>query len=313
MKKDNRIIDVHHHILPPQYLAKLADVGITESLGKPFPFWSVDESLNAMNRNFIDYAVTSISSPGVSFDDPVFSRELSRICNEYAAGLKKNQPDRFGYFASLPLPDIEGSMVEAAYALDVLNADGIILMSNYNGKYLGDNCYDELFSELNNRGTVIYVHPTDPPGENPLGKSVPNFLMEVTFDTTRTVASLIYGGVARKYPNLSFIFSHAGGTVPYLAWRLSLGIFVIPGASEENPIDAMKGFYFDTALAANKYALSSLLTLVEPSQVLFGSDYPFAPEIIMTESVKELNQSDYFEHEDLKKVYAGNADLLFNL
>ena len=150
-------IDVHHHILPSFYVAALEGIGITTSFGLPFPKWSPEEAIEVMDKNSIATAITSISTPGVYFKESSFSRDLARRCNEYSAQLMREYPDRFGAFASLPLPDVEGALNELEYAIDELNLDGVVLMSNVEGHYLGDPAYEELFAELNRRKLVVFI------------------------------------------------------------------------------------------------------------------------------------------------------------
>lgn len=307
-------IDVHHHIIPIDYVDSLAKIGVSSSLGVNLPSWSVESTLEMMDRNGIRVAVTSISSPGVYFNDAGFASNLARRCNEISARLITDYPQRFGAYATLPLPDIGKALKEIEYSMDNLKLDGIVLLTNYTGKYLGDQVFDEIFSELNRRKAVVYVHPTDPPGKNPLGEHVPTFLMEVTFDTTRAIANLIYSGTLEKYPDISFIFAHAGGTVPFLSWRIALGTFVWPGAIERASKDAffyLKRLYYDTGLSASPYALRSLQELVDTSHILFGSDYPFAPELITIETIKGIATYDGFDEQNRMAVEEKNAINLF--
>ena len=230
-------IDVHHHMLPPDYVKALATV--FAALGCALPQWSVEKALRLMDENLIQASVTSISAPGASFGDAKFGRALARQCNECAAKLISNHPLRFGAFATVPLPDVEGTLAEIAYALDTLKFDGVELLTNYKGKYLGDTAFEEVHQELNRRKAVVHVHPGTVP-LNPLAP-VSDFLMEAPFDTTRTITSLICNGVLERYPDISFIFSHGGGTMPFLATRIGVGSgFMWPGMQEKAP----KGFFY---------------------------------------------------------------------
>ncbi len=314
MPEKNTIIDVHHHIIFNEYIEALAKIGVTTSLGKSFPEWSMETMIDVMDKNSIETAITSVSSPGVNFGDKKFTTELATMCNKLSRELIEKNPRRIGAFASLPLPYIDNSLKEIEYALDVLKLDGVVLMTNIDGKYLGDSVYDEIFAELNQRKAVVYVHPTDPPYPNVLGDDVPNFLAEVTFDTTRAIMNLIFTGTLEKYPDISMIFAHAGGTTPFLAWRLGLGIFVWPGATENAPKGAteyMKKLYYDIGLSANPNAFSSLNELVPSSRILFGSDYPFAPEEVTALTVDGLNEYKDFSSHDLQNIRRNNGLKLF--
>lgn len=288
-------IDVHHHILPPDYVRAVGDerIGPLIVAGKT-PVWTPQHSIDAMDRNGIATAVTSMSAPGVWFGDLEMTRKLTRHCNDYAARMRQDHPGRFGVFACLPLPDVEGSMREIAYALDELKADGIGLLTNCDGKYPGDPAFAPVFDELNRRGAVVYFHPAAAPCAcaHAHNLAVPAATLEFPFDTTKAVTSLLFGGTFARCRDIRFIFSHAGGTIPFLAERIAR-LEARPEFRASVPdgvLFELKRLFYDTALSANRLAFSALLALVEPGQVLFGSDYPFAPEKTMTDSVKGLTE-----------------------
>lgn len=285
-------IDVHHHILPPDYVRQVGDdrIGPLILAGKT-PEWSPAHSIAAMDRNGIETAVTSISAPGLWFGDSEATLKLTRHCNEYAAELRSSHPGRFGMFASLPLPNVDASLREIEYSLDVLKADGIGLMTNWDGKYPGDTAFAPVFDELNRRKAVVYFHPTSAPCCNCLSE-IPAATLDFPFDTTRAVTSLLFGGTLARCPDIRFIFSHAGGTIPFLADRIAR-LVVKPDFKAKVPngvIPELQKLYYDTALSANGRTFAALLALVAPSQVLFGSDYPFAPEATMTQTVDGLSK-----------------------
>lgn len=194
---------MHHHILPPDYLSAVAAAGITAGGGRDFPEWSPDVSLALMDRHGIEKAIVSISSPGLYFGDPGAARDLARLCNEYSAQLIRDNPGRFGAFAALPLPDIDASLTELAYALDVLGLQGACLLTNYGGAYLGNPQFAGLFDELSRRKCVVFVHPDVPPGSDSLGLSAPAFMVEFVIDTTRTVSDLLFSGTLERCPGHS--------------------------------------------------------------------------------------------------------------
>jgi len=303
-------IDVHHHILPPEYVSALGGIGISGGGGMPFPAWSAEQALGVMDRNGIQAAVTSISAPGVHFGDADFARDLARRCNELSARLVSDHPARFGSFAVLPLPDVKGALLELEHALDTLKLDGVVLFaSQSDGRYLGDPEFDDLVSELDRREAVAFVHPTVPRSSEGLRLDVPGFASEFTFDTSRAILNLIWSGTAERFPNVRWIFSHAGGTAPFLAWRWSL-LNLHPTMRERAPQGVMHSlarFHYDTALSANPHALRSLSELVGPSHILFGSDYPFAPEGITQASVEGLARYDGFDAPARDAIERGNA------
>ncbi len=288
-------IDVHHHILPPNYVARIGSdrIGPMIVAGKT-PVWTPQHSIEAMNRNGIEKAITSISAPGLWCSDAAQTRALTRECNDYAAQMRLDHPGRFGMFASLPLPDIESSLQEIGYALDTLRADGVGLLTNYDGKYPGDPIFAPVFDELNRRKAVVYFHPTDAPccHAHSLGVELPAATLDFPFDTTKAVTSLLFSGTFSRCRDIRFIFSHAGGTIPFLAERIAR-LEARPEFRAGVPDGVMfelKRLFFDTALSANSLAFSALLKLVAPAQVLFGSDYPFAPETTMAATIRGLSE-----------------------
>jgi predicted TIM-barrel fold metal-dependent hydrolase len=284
-------IDVHHHILPPDYVRTVGDdrIGPLLVAGKT-PEWTPQHSIEAMDRNGIEKSITSISAPGLWFGDVQTTRRLTRVCNDYATKMRCDHPNRFGVFASLPLPDVEGSLREIAYALDELKSEGIGLLTNYDGKYPGDPSFAPVFEELNRRKAVVYFHPAQAPCCAAHGLGIPAATLDFPFDTTKAITSMLFAGTFARCRDIRFIFSHAGGTVPFLAERIAR-LQVRPefkAAVPDGVMFELKRLFFDTALSANELAFSALLKLVAPDQVLFGSDYPFAPETTMTATVKGL-------------------------
>ena len=304
------IVDVHHHILPQVYRKALEKMGITSAGGVPFPSWNAERSLVVMDSNGISTAITSISAPGVYFGNSEFSRDLARQCNEFSANLVKDNPKRFGGFAVLPLPDVMAALKELEYSLDVLKLDGIVLLTNVEGHYLGDPKFNDLFFELNRRKAIVYVHPTVPFQEKFPKMNIPPSLFEFVFDTTRAISNLILNNTPEHFPEIRFIFSHAGGTAPYLAWKISL-LDYSRGDYRINAIDQLKKFYYDTALSASPYALRSLEELVDSSHIVFGSDFPFAPEFLTSASISGLKEYDGFDEKKLKAIYRATALNMF--
>ncbi len=295
--------DVHHHIVPPDYISALNSVGITKAAGVPFPMWKVERDLKFMDKTGIAVAITSISSPGIHFGDRDFSRKLARVCNEFSANLVRNNPRRFGSFAVLPLPDVDASLVELKYALDDLKLDGVTLLTSIDGQYLGDPAYNDLYRELNRRKTVVFVHPNTPNTEKLPSLRMPPAMLEFVFDTTRAIANLIYSGTSKQFPDIRFIFSHAGGTAPFLTERISFG--------NQDIVNSLKKFYYDVAISSNPYALKSLQELVPSSHIVFGSDYPFLPEKLIAANIEGLANYKGFDNETRESIERVNASDLF--
>ncbi len=304
-------IDLYHHLLPPPLVKELGDAAVTEVAGRTIPEWRPDISLDVMDRVGIDRALLSVSATGVHFGDDARARRLARACNDYGAGVVADSPDRFGYFASLPLPDVDGSLDELVHAFDVLDADGLVLQSsNSDGSYLGDPRFDAVLAELDRREALVFVHPAVPVSSSGLDLDIPAFGLEFTFDTTRAAFNLAYSGALERFPDSTWVLAHAGGTVPYLVDRFSLLWAVDDELVERAPQGAvayMARLYYDTALSANPHALSSLAELVGWDHVVFGSDFPFAPELVAQLSVMSLDSDRRFDARALEGIRRTNA------
>jgi predicted TIM-barrel fold metal-dependent hydrolase len=269
-------VDFHHHYVPPRHL----DAILAQRESGRTPPWSAELSLEEMDRNGIATAICSLVQPGVWLGDLERSRALARECNEYGARMAVDYAGRFGLFAAIPLPDIDGSLREIEYALDTLRADGIGLMTSFDDKYLGDAAFAAVYEELDRRGAIVYVHPTQPKCCQGLVPGVPVSTIEYATDTTRTIASLVFSGTTTRFPNIRFIFSHGGGTVPFLLGRFERL------ATERRGQDAwlaggaaphLRKFHYEIAQAHHPGALDALFALVSASNVLFGTDYPLRP------------------------------------
>jgi len=306
-------IDVHHHILPPFYAEALRRQGLDRVAGVALPEWSAQRSLELLDDQGLQTAITSISSPGVWFGNDRAATELARRCNEFAAELGQRHRGRFGSFACVPLPATESACAEAAHALDVLKADGVVLLASNDGVFLGDARFDELMAELDRRGATVFLHPNLHPSSQGLGLAAPDFLLELVCDTTRAAVNLILSGTLERYPRIRWILAHAGGFLPYAAWRLSLAN-ALPQFQEQAPMGVMnylQRFYFDTALAPGAPSMAVLRELVVPSQVLLGSDFPFAPQPLVTEQLNTLAASSVWSPGELAGIARGHALSLF--
>lgn len=306
-------IDVHHHIHPQYYLDEVHRAGIQDAGGIDFSDWSPESQLAAMDRNGIAVAMNSVAAPGAYFGDPAAARRLARRLNETLAELKRDYPTRFGALATLVLPDVDGSLAELEYAYDTLGVDGVSLLTSIEGRYLGDPGFDPLLAELNRRKAVIHLHPNVPESSKVLKLDLPESMVEFVFDTTRMVASLIFSGAMERYPDLKFVLSHAGGTVPFVAGRLALfnKLPKFDAKAPQGAITYIKRFYYDTALATAPTALLSLSKLIDPSHILYGSDIPFLPEALVGPAAKELGTFAGFDSATLAAIERDNALALF--
>jgi predicted TIM-barrel fold metal-dependent hydrolase len=291
----HRRIDVHHHIMPPHYVDVVGTgpIGSQGSSGR-VPSWSVEQCLALMDASGIATGVTSISSPGFNTLDENTAASLATWCNDFAADMVHSHPGRFGMFAALALHSVDKALLEVTRAYDSLGTDGVCLLSNYDGRYLGDERFRPLYEELERRQAVVFVHPTAPVHTvSVAGLSAST--LEFPFDTTRTIASLIFSGVTTDFPSIRWIFSHAGGAMPYLAGRVEVLSRNNPALRERIPSGfkaALSGMYFDTALSANTTHMAALRDVVGDSQILFGTDYPFGPKDTMADTVRGLETVD---------------------
>jgi predicted TIM-barrel fold metal-dependent hydrolase len=267
-------IDVHHHLVPPGYVAA---VSTKAPVSPPIQHWSLQKTIDDMGQAGVGKAMLSVTTPGLWFGDVSFAAPLARSCNEYGAKLMADPSGRFGYFAALPLPDVDASLKEIAYAYDVLHTDGIAMFTSYGDKWLGDPAFAPVFEELNRRQAVVFTHPTTAQCCGNLIPFIPDPAIEFGTDTTRTIASLVFSGAAARYPDVRFVFSHAGGTMPFLIERFQF-IARDPAMQAKTGIGLLpllQRFYYDTAQASNPIAMTALRTLVPNSQILFGTDFPF--------------------------------------
>lgn len=268
-------IDVHHHLYPPVYLKRLTDRKIAQ---KPALDWSPARAIEDMDRGGIDTAITSLTAPALEVVEREDLRFMARESNDYAARLAADHPGRFGIFATLPLPDLDGSLREIEYAFDTLLADGVCLLTSYENKWLGDAAFAPLLEELNRRKAIAYVHPTAPDCCRNLLPGVPDWVLEFPTDTSRTIISLLFSGAAARYPDIRFIFSHAGGTMPFISQLIERAALASPQLAAAVPHGVrheLQRFHYDTALRAHPTGMASMRELMGASQWLFGTDFPF--------------------------------------
>lgn len=269
-------IDTHHHLFSPAYVAELAKVNQAPPIVRN---WSVAKTLEDMEKAGVATSMLSVTTPQVSFTDAAGGARIARESNEWVAKLARDNPGRFGSFAMLPMQNADVALKEMEYALDTLKADGIGLLTSYGDKWLGHASFEPVMRELNRRKAILYTHPTAANCcRNILTPDVPPTVVEFGTDTTRTIVDIVFSGYAARFPDIQFIFSHAGGTLPFLTERLVKMPVLDPKLAARVPRGVMhelKRFYYDTAWSAHPGALASLMKLVDVSQVLFGSDYPY--------------------------------------
>jgi len=315
-----RRIDVHHHFKPKSY-ADFLDAHNQVSAG----IWTLAADLEDMDKSGVATAILSITTPMFGFASNEETRTAVRKCNDDAARLRDDHPGRFGVFAIFNLDDTEGALKEIEYAMDTLKCDGMCVFSSYGDKWLGYPSFAPVYEELNRRKTVVYVHPT-------LAKCCLNFpalfestvpnefsMIEFGTDTTRAIADLIFSGTTTRFSDMIWIFSHAGGNMPFAIERFLIGnsAEVVPGivtkgvnhAPLKNPpkgvLYELRKLYYDTAQTANPVAMQALKQVVPVSQILFGTDYWYRTA---QETVQGLTTCKVFNAEELRAINRGNAE-----
>jgi 6-methylsalicylate decarboxylase len=291
--RETRRVDMHAHYLAPAYLQALKDRDITTLSRLPIPAWTPELALKFMDDHGIAVQMLSLSDPGVRFvEDPAQALALARACNDYVAGVAHDHPKRFGALAFLPLADVAAATAEAIRALDTLHHDGVGLLSNEGGRYLGDPIFAPLLAELDRRKAWVFVHPAAVGDDDRPSYSIPDFVCEFPFDTARTIVSLMFNGAFDKYPHIRWHFAHGGGAVPMLRSRLTAlagnakafgsfiglpsGARVLTATSAEKLLAAQ---HYDTALIADAPELHALKAMAPARRILFGSDWPFAARL----------------------------------
>jgi predicted TIM-barrel fold metal-dependent hydrolase len=301
-------IDTHHHPYPPVYVEKTRDVlkRTTHAFYDRLTQWQPNQAVEAMDKDDIAVSVLSIGTPSVWLGEVQASRTLARECNDAAAQMQADYKGRFGHFATIPLPDVDGSLREIEYVYDTLGADGIALTTNYDDKYPGEDAFAPVFDELNRRKAVVYFHPTAASFAFNRVKDIPPPTIEFPFDTTRTITSLMFSGTFARCPDIKWIFSHGGGALGMVANRLAglaknrpeLAARVPGGVKQE-----LSKLYLDVVGVTTPGALAAVLDIVPTSNLLFGTDYPFwAPDTTISGLAALKLKPD-----DLAAIERGNA------
>ena len=307
-----RRIDVHFHLIPPFYREAVEAAGRGPAIGT-YPDWTPQIALEVMDAHGIAVALTSLAQPGVGFGTQASAQALARRANDYAAELVARWPLRFGAFATVPMWSMDGACDEVAYALDVLGFDGVSLFASYGEKFLGDGAFDPLFAMLDARSAVVFVHPGLHPSSKQLALPWPGFMMEYLFDTTRAVVNLVFSGAIKRFPRIRFILPHAGGLVPYFAWRLSVSPMIdrrLPRLSREEVHAGLAHFWYDNALSPGEETFGALEHVARPERIVFGTDFPFANPRVIAEAVKTYEGGFLSEHRRLA-IDRANALALF--
>jgi predicted TIM-barrel fold metal-dependent hydrolase len=303
------VVDLHHHAIPGFYWEASNEDGNAAGGITP-PRWSLEGAIAYLDEAGIDVAVPSISTPGVHFGDDATARRLARRVNEYLAEIKRDRPDRFGAFAILPLPDVEGSLEQIDYAFDVLELDGVSMLTNAGGSCLGDSRFDPVFAQLQRRAAVVFVHPTASPDPIAHTLGLPDALLDYPVDTSRAVAKLHYSNTFARTPDVKYVFAHAGGTIPFVASRFAIvdAMDVIPGAQERGTFaDVLPRLHWDTASAFSDPVLQMLRSETGLGNVVFGTDYPYPRDAISIAGLRQLQHTAELDGSERRGVLGESA------
>ncbi|MCC6778078.1 MAG: amidohydrolase [Hyphomicrobiales bacterium] len=322
------LFDVHGHCMPEAYRSAILDspVGKTARI----PHWDFAEHIALLDRHDIAVCVLSLAPPGIYFGDAGKTRVAARRCNEALAEIVRRGGGRFRALAVLPLPSVEDACAEVAHALDVLKLDGIGLFTSYQGEFLGQASFDPVMAELDARGAIAFVHPNIHPANQMIKLPWPAFVIEYPFDTTRAATNLIFSGALDRFSAIRFVLAHGGGTLPYLAYRLAMvgsqqlahpeftERFPLPfftqNAEATDPaflLARVRRFWFEVALSAGAGTIATLETVADPDRILLGTDWPYAPETILTDTVAQLTANESLTPDKRRAIVSGNARKLF--
>jgi predicted TIM-barrel fold metal-dependent hydrolase len=305
-----KLFDTHHHFYPPEYQKAWADWEDQRKiphLGVQLT-WTRDQDLAEMDKNNITTSILSLAStPGIWFDGGADkAHDMARLCCDFGAEMVRDRPGRYALFAPLSMLDTDATLKEIEYAFDTLKADGINLQTNYGDKWLGDAAYKPILEELNRRKATIFVHPLVASCCGRLSVGAFPAVIEVPHDTTRTVVSLLLSGTLARLRDIKWLFSHGGGTIPFLAGRIEA--FYDQKARAANGfapdgIEAeLRRLYYDTANATHPAAMAALTKIVPASQITYGTDYPYFA-LSQIEALRQLN----LPPADLDAIANGNA------
>jgi predicted TIM-barrel fold metal-dependent hydrolase len=284
-----RRIDVHSHIIPPFYRDAVYGSGSAPASGR-YPDWSPELAIAAMDQFEIDISLMSLAQPGVQFCGPEEGEALVRRCNDYTAEVVAKNSKRLAAYAAVPMSNMDKAVEEIAYALDVLKLSGVSLFASNGEKFLGDPVFDPVMHELNERDAVVFVHPALHPTSKKLDLPWPGFMMEYLFDTTRAAVNLIFSRTIDRYPRIRFILPHAGGVMPFFAWRLSISPMLDSRLEQMPPETILAGlrrFWYDNALSPESRTIATLHDVAGPDHIVFGSDWPFNRLPAMVDAMKK--------------------------
>ena len=312
-------IDVHTHIISKTYIDAIKKAGISnKEIGFPMDPWDAKQRLAEMDQYGVQAQILSVSSPGLRFWKGKEAADLARLLNHELVDLMKEYPSRFGAFATVPLPDVDASLAEIAWCLDEVHMDGVCLMSNYDGKYLGDPAFARVMDDLNRRKAVVFVHPTESVCIDQLNFGYPAPLIEYPFESTRMVVSLLDTDTIARCPDIRFIVSHGGGTLPIVTNRMA------EIAPMKNHLDKAAGkalgerfkkqiatLYYDMAISCFPPNLAAIQITHDPARLMMGFDQPFIPAEAIGAAKDTIAAFKSFDELQQIRIDEGTAHELF--
>ena len=307
------LIDVHFHLIPQFYRDAVYAAGTGPAIGR-YPDWTPELALELMDKHGIALTMLSLGQPGVGFLPDDKASAFARRCNDYAAALIAKHPTRFGCFGLLPMHDVDAALAEARYCLETLRFEGISLFASYGAKFLGDAAFDPVLDFLNANSAVAHIHPSLHPSSKSLELPWPGFMIEYPFDTTRAAVNLLFAGALERFANIRFILSHAGGTLPFLAWRLSVAPVIDKRLKQRTRAEifaGLKTFWYDNALASGAEPYGTLSQIASSDKILFGSDWPFCNDRVVAEEVADFTAPGFLSPAALADISRNNALKLF--
>lgn len=288
-------VDLHTHIIIPEYTEVLKAHGAELEETFPLPTWDAGRHIAFMDRAGIRTAVLTMPAPQPYYGDTEESARCIRRVNEASAAVKRQYPGRFRFCASLPLPDVDAAIREAVYALDTLGADGVKLATNSRGQYLGAAELDPLMEVLNERHALVIIHPHRPtPCSGEIIAATPLAMYEYPAETTRAVVNMLVRNVPVRYPNLKVVVPHCGSFLPLALPRMKSILPAMVNQGYMQPIDwedNLSHLYFDLAGSPTGEVLHSLLTITAHDHILYGSDYPYLPDAVLQANLQRLKQT----------------------
>jgi len=306
-----RSVDFQHHFTSPGWRKALSDANMLPDVRKS---WSVEKDIAEMDGAGCAAAFISTGQAGWRLGELPGAEDirLARESNEYGAKMQTDYPGRYFLMAALPMPNIDASLKEMAYALDTLKAAGFTLPGSFDGHYIGEPEFDPILQELNRRKTAVYVHPSQPKCcENMIQGLIPNTI-EYGTDTTRMLMSLIVSKQAAKYPDIRWIWAHGGGTMPFLIQRIAgdkVANNLDKPAPPDSPLFFIRKYYYDTGAQFNPVGIASLKSVAGMSQIVYGTDFPYGR---MAEVNMYLdNMPTVLNAQERQMLYRGNAVRLF--